>query len=220
MIRLGSLVALGAAAVVLTGCPENRPLEELCAEYFGIADGRTFEYQGPSLSETHTYTRRPGVEDRYIFDRKVTRGGFVEDDTTLSLEATAEGLKIIRFHDCITKCGEPSESLEMFSFPVNPGDTTDTEVTVDVTENGEAAGTRTEKHRFAVAESSEVTVPAGTFNAYTVIWTRTVDGESATAGLTFAENYGFVSVEPFDGGAYALTTLPEGLEIEEAESAE
>jgi len=208
--------ALGVALLThLAGCTGGgRPLGELCAEYFGMVDGRTFEYQGPSLSEIHAYTRRPGIEDRWIFDRKVTRGGFVEDDTTFSVEATAEGIFIIRYFDCITRCGEPSEPIKVLEFPVNAGDSSETEVELEIMENGAVTETRTEKHRFAVASPAEVTVPAGTFNGFNVVWTRTVDGVSSTAGLVFVENIGFVSVEPFDGGTYALKALPEGLEAD------
>lgn len=200
-------VALALLAVSsLMACGTGPTYIEQTELYFALADDRTYHYEATGgLTETHDYTLRE-EEDR-IFDRIVRRSGFLDDDTTFSLQPTDRALLIVRLHDCVTLCGELSDPIEIAERPLENGASKSTDVTVTVTRNGESDGTREERHTFAVGEETEVTVPAGTYTAHTILWSRTVDGVASSASLTFAPEEGFVAVESFAGVRYELASV-------------
>lgn len=203
-VKLSALALLALSSSM--ACGTGPTYIEQTELYFALADDRTYTYEAEGgLSETHEYTLRE-EEDR-IFDRVVRRSGFLDDDTTFSLQPTDRALLIVRLHDCVTLCGELSDPIEIAERPLENGASKSTDVTVSVTRNGEDDGTREERHTFAVGEETEVTVPAGTYTAHTILWSRTVDGVASSASLTFAPEEGFVAVESFAGVRYELASV-------------
>lgn len=205
----------GAALLALVvGCGPGPTQEELTIAYFALADGRvdTFEATG-GLTEEHTWSEEDA--EAHIYERIVRRSGFIDDDTTFQVQATDRSMDIVRFHDCITLCGDFTEPIVMLERPLESGASKETTVTVEVTRNGEPDGTREETHRFQVGTEAEVTVPYGTFDGFPVIWSRTIDGTSTSANLVFVPEEGFVVVETFAGVRYELAAREGGEPVEE-----
>ena len=91
---------------------------------------------------------------------------------------------------------------------MSEGDDEQTEVTVELTENGEADGSRIETHRFAVGAQVTKNLPIGEHEGFDVIWTRTVEGETSTAALFVVPELGFGEIQLFTGENYALSSGP------------
>ena len=175
------------------------------AAYFGISDGARFAYRNENgASEEHTYVRNTTFADKEAFDREVRRGGFLQDDAVFTVEATMEGLSLIRFFDCLRQCGETSAPIPMLSWPLVPGERLASTVTVTIDRDGEIT-TEEQTHAFQLAGASEnVETQAGSFEGYPLIWTRTVSGETQTSQLVFVPEIGFVVNEWFDGVRFEL----------------
>lgn len=202
MRPLVALLLLGAA-----GCPgAPEPTAAEVAAYFGLVDGAERVYEDASgLEETHEYERNGGFGEREVYERLVRRSGFLEDEGTFQLEASVErGLEITRLHDCVTRCGELSKPIALLPWPLAGGESRESEVEVTLTANGEDEGTRGERHRIQVGAEEEVTVPAGTYRGYRLVWTRTVGEEGDTLELFFAPGEGVVVTEGFDGARFEL----------------
>ena len=203
---LGIMASVVAAGTLLLACPPKADPRIAGALSLGLYDGAEFTYIGPGgLEEVHAYTRNTDDEERYVYERVARRSGFVVDDATFTLEVTDSTLDIIRYYDCLTLCGELSEPVTLFPWPLDPGDISESTVTVSLARNGEDEGTREERHRVTVGEEVEVELPAGTFTGHDVLWTRTIDEQTETASLFFIPDVGFGSVEAFDGATYELS---------------
>lgn len=201
-------------ALVTSGC-NNPTLAELTAAYFNLPDEGTFTYASEAgLTETHAYARQEGEEgeeERFIYERTARRGGFLQDDATVTFEATEDRqLLITRYYDCVTRCGELATPIVVFdTWPIEGGGAAETTTIVSFTRNGDPDGERTEAHRFAIGDEASVTTPAGTFeSAFAVVWTRTIDGESASANLVVSPQNGFVVIEDFTGQRFELEDGP------------
>lgn len=205
-------LAMAALVLLVAGCapPKEEPTAKDALAYFGIADGKELSFTGAGgLTETHTYEKNNTFAEREAYDRLVRRGGFAEDDSIFTVEATLEGLQIVRFYECLNLCGEPSEPVKMLPWPVEGGEATETDLTVAVTRNNVDEGTREERHRFQVGSAAEeVTVPAGTFEGFTVLWARTIDGETTSSQFVFVPDVGVVVSEGFDGMRFELAAAP------------
>lgn len=203
-----SSLSLTSALVLLGACapPPEEPTAADVAAYFGLVDGAERVFKADSgLEETHTYTRNGGFGEREVYDRVVRRGGFVEDDLTFQLEATVErGLEILRLYDCVTKCGELSAPIALLPWPMEGGEALESTVSVEESLNGEVQETRSEHHAIQVGAASDVTVPAGTFSAFQVIWSRTAGDDGQSVQLVIAPDEGFIVSEGFDGTAFEL----------------
>lgn len=201
-----SLVALGLAASAACAPPPEEPTAADVAAYFGLVDGTERSFKGASgLEETHTYTRNGGFGERQVYDRVVRRGGFVEDDLTYQLEATVErGLEILRLYDCVTTCGELSAPIGLLPWPLSGGESQESDVEVEVTRNGEVQETRAEHHAVQVGAEEQVTVPAGTFPAFRVIWSSEANDEGRSVQLVMAPDEGVIVSEGFDGAVFEL----------------
>ena len=204
---LGVLLAICLPVAGSTACGPGEPeLTALdVATYFGLVDGVERTYQDANaFEETHEIRKVSGVGEREVYERIVRRGGFVQDDLTLQLEATVErGLEVVRFHDCITLCGEISTPIAWLPWPIEGGESMQTDVTVDVSRNGTAEETRAESHQLQVGTEEETTVQAGTFPSYPVIWTVTGD-VSRSLQMVVAPDEGLIISEGFDGARFEL----------------
>lgn len=204
----GKRIGLSAAALLMLGCGSSIPLNEQSAEYFGLMDQAEFVYETEAGQEMqHTYDRTSDDEKMEFF-REATQGGFMLDEQTMILEATDTGLQINQFYDCLTRCGQLSEPIPMFQWPLEEGDEERTEVTVELSINGEPSGTVEEVHRFAVGTESTKTLPIGDHSGFEVIWTRTQDGVADSAALFLVPELGFGRIELFSGGDYSLSQAP------------
>lgn len=201
-------VVLGHLAPCLFACGPAIPLNEQSANYFGLKDGGEYQYQNESSQEMiHTY-ERSNDDESFIFFREATQGGFIIDEMTMVVEAVDDGLQINQFYDCLTRCGDPSEPVKMFTWPMEEGDDQRTELTVSVTENGQSSLSREESHRFAVGAETTKNLPIGSSLGFDVIWTRTIDGETDTAALFVVPELGFGELELFSGEKYELASGP------------
>jgi hypothetical protein len=211
-LRLPTLLSLtlpSLCLLVACGPPREEPTASDVAAYFGLVDGSERVYVGPSSQEeTHSYALVPGVGEGLVFDRTARRGGFVQDDLTQRFVVTLEGgLQMTRFLDCLTRCAEAATPLDVLPWPVEGGESVQSEAEVEVTENGETVETRTERHRFQVGSEEDVTVPAGSFPAFRVIWTRTIAEESTSSQFVIAPDEGIIVSEGFDGSSFELTEV-------------
>jgi hypothetical protein len=208
-MRCAALLSLVLASLACAPPPEA-PTAADAAAYFGLVDGASFTFEGGNVTETHAFDRDTAVAaEREVYRRTVTRGGFVQPDGTMFLEATLDGLFIVRFFDCISECGEPAEPFPVMAFPVEERERLEGEFDVEVTDNGEPVETRTESHAFQASTFAEVTVPAGTFNAVELVWSRDVGGETSTVNLSFVPDVGFVKITNADGAVIEATEVPE-----------
>lgn len=207
VLPLALLVVTAGAPSIGCAPPPDEPTAADVAAYFGLTDGAERVFRSESgQEETHTYTRNGGFGERQVYDRVVRRGGFVENDLTFRLEASLErGLEILRLYDCVTKCAELSEPIAFLPWPLEGGEALESDVEVEVTENGEAVETRSEHHAIQVGAASDVTVPAGTFSAFQVIWSRAVGDDAAkSVQLVVAPDEGLLVSEGFDGAKFEL----------------
>ena len=181
-----TLRGLAAAATVLwlAGCPGPRqPTAADAAAYLGLAAGTTFSYAaGANLTETHDVkTSSILAGDDVVFDVLAKQNGFEVDERTLSIDVGVKDVKLARFFDCITNCGQPSAPVDFLTVPLKSGQQHQTEVDVVQTHNGNPLPSTHETHTLVVGDESDVTVPAGTFTGFTVAWTRDQDGDVKTS---------------------------------------
>lgn len=202
------------AVAVSAGCgaPPDEPDAAAVAAYFGLDDGASRRYVAENgLEEVHELREVPGgAEGSLDYDRTVRRGGFVVDDLTLRLRAsTTAGLEVTRLFDCVSRCGELSAPIALLPWPVDEGRALESEVTVTLTGSEDEGTSYIERHVVQVGSLSSVAVPAGTFDAYSVLWSREVDGGSGrSAAMAFAPGVGFLRSEAFDSIAFALVDSP------------
>lgn len=187
--------------------PPEEPTAADVAAYFGLVDGaeRVFKNEN-GQEETHSFTRNGGFGEREVYERVVRRGGFVEDELTFRLEASVErGLEILRVYDCVTRCGELSEPIPFLPWPLKGGESLESDVEVEVSRNGEVEETRAEHHAIQVGSATEVTVPAGTFTAFQVLWSKGVGEEPPrSVQLVVAPDEGLIVSEGFGSGSFEL----------------
>ncbi len=207
VVRVWGLCVLALAV----GCGPGLSVEEQAARYFALVDGVTFTYESASgLTEEHQYEAGSTGDDGALsFSRVARRGGFVQDDQTLTLRVVDADVYIAQFYDCLTRCGRPDNDVKLLTFPLEAGQVNETDVTVDVSTNGVDEGSRAERHRFAVGDERDISVPAGEFTGFDVLWSRTIDGDTDSASFVVVEDVGWVEVQSFDGAVFSLTTVPD-----------
>jgi hypothetical protein len=214
-----SPVVVFAVAVVgftvASGCaPAAGPSAEEGAAYLGLEEGTTFSYAiSDGLSETHEIKKSGVLFEGVAVDVVAKQNGFANDERTLSLGVDVEGVSILRFFDCIARCGALDAPIPFLQWPLEEGQTTKGEAVVTVTE-GDASVSHTEKHSTTVSGPLSITVPAGTFDdAFLISWTRTtvdVDGAevSDSALLHWVPELGVVKQASFDDTNLELSSKP------------
>lgn len=184
--------------------PPAAPTLDDALGYLGVGEGARFVYQSVNGDEqVHEYQRNTNFGERAAFDRIVRRGGFVQDAEVVTLEATLEGFQLVRFRECFAGCETPAEPIPMWSWPIEPGESSASRVALQIS-TSEGESVRDENHRFQVArESEEVIVPAGTFTGYRVVWTRSFDATVMTREWVFVPEVGVVWLQGDDAVPYA-----------------
>lgn len=211
--------ALAALAVVgFAACapPPEGPTADHGAAYLGLVPGTTLTYDaGPGLTESHEL-RDSGVlfAGGLAIDVVARQNGFAEDARTLTLGVDLAQVSIVRFFDCLARCGQPDQPIAFLNWPLVAGDVVAGEATVTET-TGTATTVHRESHRTTVGAPQSVTVGAGTFDAFPVSWQRTTEqpsgAESAeSAALWFVPDVGLVKHQAFDGTTLSLTIAPGG----------
>jgi len=203
---LGSLLGSTLLGSTLVACdPPLVPTAEDTAAYLGLVDGKTFTYAGSNVTETHEIKKSSLVApDTLTFDIIAKQNGFIVDDRTLTLELSVDAVRLARFFDCVTRCGQPSTKIDVFEIPLDGGNQKQTDVEVALTENGADAGTAQERHTFLVNNAAPVTVAGEELEGFLVSWTRVRDDDTETSLFTIVEDRGIVKWTGFDGTEIAL----------------
>ncbi len=202
--------------VVVVGCPAppDAPGAEDGAAYLGLVPGKTLTYAaGPGLTEAHAL-RDSGVlyGGGLAVDVVATQNGFAEAARTLTWGVDVAQVSILRFFDCLSRCGQPDQPIAFLNWPLTAGDVVEGNAAITETD-GDQSSVRIETHRTTVGAVQSVTVGAGTFDAFAISWQRTTetpDGNetSESAALWFVPDVGVVKHETFDGTTLELTAVP------------
>ncbi|MCP4500607.1 MAG: hypothetical protein GY822_11665 [Deltaproteobacteria bacterium] len=193
-------LVLGACAASFAMACVEGPTALEGAAYFGLSDGAEHSYiRSNGLTEIHSYERVSETEEEEVFERIARSGGFIVDDRTLTLEATADGLYITRLHDCVTLCGELSKDLLLFNWPIDDNVTLEQSIDVTVTRNNVDEGAHTEDHRVVIGSEEERSINGTTYLGFDALWTRTIDDDVQSARLFVVPEVGIASLEGFDG---------------------
>lgn len=197
------------AILVWTACPqpEEPPGPEVGASYLGLSIGQTFNYDDAASGLTEKLEVKQSsllLDGKLVFDLFASQNGFQKDERTFTIAVDADEAVLARFFDCVTQCAQPSAPIPFLQIPLKAGQAADSSVELARSSNGVDEGTATEQHAFVVAGPNDVTVPAGTFSAYTVTWTRTRDEQSDAAVLKIAPETGIISWLGFDGAQLQL----------------
>jgi hypothetical protein len=216
-VRLDFVVAalIALVAILPAGCPRPRaePTATDGLAHLGWLPGTTMTYDaGEGLTETQEF-RDSGVivEDGAAVDVVARQNGFAAEERTMSLGADLEGISLLRLYSCLGRCGLLERPIAFLSWPLTTGDVVSGEAQVTET-NGTLSTVRTEQHRTTVGASQSLTVPAGTFDAFTITWQRTTTPETGapvvdSAVLYLAPETGIVKHETFAGQILELTDV-------------
>jgi hypothetical protein len=211
--RFAVVVALSSSACV---SQDTGPTAEEGAAYLGIATGTTLTYAASdSTSETHTF-KDSDVQllGALTVGMDAAANGFAVDERSLTFAVDAEQLSIMRFFGCLSRCANADQPIALLQWPLESGQSTVGEASVTETLNGDAVQTRTERHTTTVGALTNVTVPAGTFSAFAVNWSRTIidasgaETETDTAVLQWAPDVGIVRHETFESVTLELQSAP------------
>jgi hypothetical protein len=211
--RLAVVVAVSSSACV---SQNTGPTADEGAAYLGLTSGTTLTYAASdSTTETHTF-KDSDVQllGALTVGMDATANGFAVDERSLTLAIDVERLSIMRFFGCLSRCATADQPIDVLQWPLEEGQSTVGEANVTETLNGEAVQTRTERHTTTVGAQADITVPAGTFPAFAVTWSRTVidatGAETATDSsvLQWAPDVGIVRHETFEGITLELQTAP------------
>lgn len=210
------LVSLLVAGFCAVGCQApDLPTAEDGAIALGLQPGQTLTYQHSSGStETHEFSDSDVLFGGGLaVDLQARQNGFAENDRTLSFGIDLEQASLVRFYDCLQDCLSPDQPIPFIGWPLTAGARVEGEATVQGREGGVDV-VRTERHSTTVGDAVDVTVPAGTFSAFPVTWSRTrtdpATGESTTdqALLQWAPDVGVIKHETFDGDVLELSVAP------------
>lgn len=191
------------------------PSAQGAADYFRFADGYDPVYtRSTGQEEVHDYRAESDPPEGTLrFQRLASAGGFVESDRTMQFEVTEDELRIVSFLDCLNDCERLAAPQKIMPWPLDGSETITFDVDVTLVQNSEEVGTQAESHRIAIGNIEDISVPAGDFSGYDVLWTRTIDdGASQTARLFVVPDVGFVKIEGWDGATMELKTAPPALE--------
>lgn len=198
------------SVIACVGCVEKDvPTGSDGAAYFGFVADSTRSYADGALVETHSFAASSVSSADGVTVDLVARdnGGFVVQARSMTLEFTGETSFLRRFNDCVTPCAEPAEPIPFLDWPVAAGDQKETVATVTLSENGDETGTEEQKHTIIVGDEADVTVPAGTFTAFTVSWTITRDADVEANTFALAPDDGIVRWQTADGKLLELQSV-------------
>ena len=207
-------LAVVVSSTVACAPPSPAPTAADGAAHLGLGVGSTKTYASSTgASETHAYVASDILlADGLTVGQVAKENGFAKEERSLTFGVTLDQASIVRFFSCLNTCATPSAPIPFVGWPLQENERTEGEATVNVSESGVVVETRTERHATTVGTQAPVTVPAGTFDAFVVSWSRTiVDGqgneETETAVLQWAPDVGIVKHDTFDGVTLELQSL-------------
>lgn len=208
-------VVLATLTLGLFACPAPEgPTPEEGAAHLGLVAGTTFSYfVRDGLEEQHAVNDSSILFEGESVDVIATANGFAEDKRTMSFGVDVEEASLLRYFDCIARCGAFSAPVPFVGWPLESGTAREGETTVTLTAGADTT-VQVERHLTVVSGPTSVTVPAGTFDdAFLVAWTRTVvagDGTESSdlAQLHIVPELGIVQWQDFDEATLALTAKP------------
>ena len=214
-MRLASLAGSLAAVAALGACPAPDVITpDDGAAHLGLVAGTTRSYASSSgATETHELSGSDILLPDAITVAQVAKeNGFAKEERSLTFGVSLEEASIVRFSSCLSTCATPSAPIPFVSWPLQENERTEGEAAVTISENGAVVATRTERHATTVGTQAPVTVPAGTFEAFVVSWSRTLidaqgNEETETAVLQWSPDVGIVKHDTFDGVTLELQSL-------------
>jgi hypothetical protein len=209
-----SALAVAVSSTVACAPPPDAPTADDGAAHLGLVAGTTKTYASSTgATETHEHVASDILLTDGLSVGLVAReNGFAKEERSLTFGVDLEGASIVRFFSCLNACATASAPIPFVAWPLEENVRTEGEAIVTVSENGAVVETRTERHATTVGTLAPVTVPAGTFDAFVVSWSRTLidaqgNEETETAVLQWAPDVGIVKHDTFDGVTLELQSL-------------
>lgn len=215
-MRLAVALAVALAlAAGLSACPAQDVITpDDGAAHLGLVSGSTRTYASTSgATETHTLSGSDILLADAITVAQVAReNGFAKEERSLTFGISLEQASLVRFFSCLNVCAVPSQAIPFLAWPLEENARTEGEATVTESENGAVIETRTERHTTTVGAQSDITVPAGTFPAFVISWSKTIinaqgEEDTETAVLHWVPDTGLVKHDTFDGVTLELQSL-------------
>ncbi len=216
MRALNTVVAVAALVVVgpVACAAPSGPGAEEGAAYLGLTVGTSFTYAtSTGTSETHELVNSDLQQlGALTVGLKATENGFAVDERSLTFGIDVKEASLMRFFNCLDRCATSDVPISFVQWPLEEGQRTEGEGTITESRGGEVVQTRRERHATTVGALADVTVPAGTFPAHIVTWSRTtIDGVGVEVGidttvLQWAPDVGIVRAEYDDGFTIELSS--------------
>jgi hypothetical protein len=214
MRALASALAVALSSTVGCAPPPDAPTADDGAAHLGLVAGTTKTYASSTgATETHEHVASDILLPDGLSVGLIAReNGFAKEERSLTFGVDLEQASLVRFYSCLNACATPSAPIPFIGWPLRENARTEGEATVTVSENGAVVETRTERHATTVGAPAPVTVPAGTFDAFIVSWSRTRidargDEETETAVLHWVPDIGIVKHDTFDGVTLELQSF-------------
>ncbi len=150
---VGALVVVCVGALgLLGGCPAPDVITaQDGAAYLGLVSGTALTYGvSEGLTETHTIQDSGVLFDGVAIDVIARQNGFANDERTLTLGVDVEQVSILRFQDCIARCGALDQPIAFLQWPLKNAQSTSGEAVVTRT-GFDDDGVRTERHSTTVS---------------------------------------------------------------------
>lgn len=198
-----SRALLAVVPLALVACqPPDVPTPADSAAYLGLSAGTVVAFDATGTDAELEVKQSSVLRDNaLVFDLISKQQGFIQDDRTFTIAVGVEETSIVRFADCIQRCGTPDADIPFVTVPFDPGDNAETDVSVTVVANGAEESVTAEKHTILVGDEIDTTVPAGEFTGFNISWTRDRDGDAQTSLLVIVPEVGIVSWQTFDGAS-------------------
>ena len=205
-----------AVAPLWAACPSPPagPTPDDVAASLGLVAGTKKTYASSiGVTETHELVASDVLFPGGLSVGQVAKeNGFANEARSLTFGVDLEQASLLRFASCLNRCAVASTPIPFLTWPLREGARTEGEATITVSENGAVVDTHTERHATTIGAQAPVTVPAGTFDAFLVTWSRTtIDAQGAedteTALLRWAPDTGVVTFDTFDGVTLELQAL-------------
>lgn len=210
-----SALAVAVLPVVACAPPKEGPTADDGASHLGLVAGTTKTYASSTgATETHEYVASDILlADGLTVGQVARENGFAREERSLTFGVNLQQASIVRFFSCLNACATPSAPIPFIAWPLEESARTEGEATVTESVNGAIVEARTERHATTIGTLAPVSVPAGTFDAFVVSWSRTVidaqgNEETETAVLQWAPDVGIVKHDTFDGVTLELQSLP------------
>lgn len=215
-MRTSVVASLGLSACALfIGCAApTGPTAEDGAAYLGLVVDTKLTYESSNgTTETHDLVNSDLQQLGALSVGLTAReNGFAVEEHSLTFGVDVNEASLLRFFNCLSKCAVSDVPISFVQWPLEEDQVTTGEGSITEVVDGEVVQTRVERHTTTVGPLADVTVPAGTFPAHLINWSRTtVDGTGVDVGtettvLQWAPDVGIVRYEYDDGVKLELSS--------------